>query len=242
MKKKWSLHLSVLAKFLIVFTFSNANASVIDYDARWPDGKITVCFASPKMRDRSDLRQQAGIYTPTLVEWSEIEKLEIQSWIDDAFRSESMSLVISGWSDCNGNESPATVYIFRFDKMPFEEGFVEGFGRIGKRVGPARNDFGEATYQALALASLSGTAHKGNVLHEFGHLCGLRHEHIRSEARQDPKCDQETIDRASRESQVLLMIGDYDSDSIMSYCYLRTTSDPKLSEGDYRALRFLYPK
>ena len=86
------------------------------------------------------------------------------------------------------------------------------------------------------------------VLHEFGHFFGLRHEHIREEASDDPNCK---LLKGFESREVL---GDtaefftaYDSKSIMNYCYLEFLSSKKdhseileLSLSDKHSLRCLY--
>ncbi len=58
------------------------------------------------------------------------------------------------------------------------------------------------------------------ALHELGHVAGLRHEHARPEAKQDPNCslfgefkNEETYHDTTK------IYGPYDSNSIMNYCW-----------------------
>jgi hypothetical protein len=57
---------------------------------------------------------------------------------------------------------------------------------------------------------------KMTALHEFGHLAGLRHEHIREEAKaaEDPSCLTGEIPGPEVKS-----FGSYDPNSIMNYCW-----------------------
>jgi hypothetical protein len=62
------------------------------------------------------------------------------------------------------------------------------------------------------------------AVHEFGHLSGLRHEHLRPEARQDPNCS-DLIARGKLLSppepvfETTTASGPYDPNSIMNYCW-----------------------
>ena len=61
------------------------------------------------------------------------------------------------------------------------------------------------------------------ALHELGHVAGLRHEHARPEAKQDPNCslfgefkNEETYHDSTK------IYGPYDANSIMNYCWGNT--------------------
>ncbi len=72
--------------------------------------------------------------------------------------------------------------------------------------------FGKDSHQQLD--QLEFTA-----LHEFGHVAGLRHEHIREESKNDPNCNYRQ-DTASEElMQTAAMNGEYDPNSVMNYCW-----------------------
>jgi hypothetical protein len=95
---------------------------------------------------------------------------------------------------------------------------------------------------------------KGYVLHELGHVAGLRHEHARKESNSDPNCygRQAIKVLASREPQgssASTYSSDYDSESIMNYCHLFKSlaegfpgGGAKLSNGDVTILQKMYLK
>ncbi len=79
------------------------------------------------------------------------------------------------------------------------------------------NDIFENSFTSLK--RLQSTA-----LHEFGHVAGLRHEHIRPEAMDDPNCRYMGKDFVVEEKpyDTTRYIGEYDPNSIMNYCWLAT--------------------
>jgi hypothetical protein len=65
---------------------------------------------------------------------------------------------------------------------------------------------------------------QSTALHEFGHVAGLRHEHIHPEAANDPNCkvmgmDFNVTEKTYDSTQI---VGEYDPNSIMNYCWLAT--------------------
>ena len=91
------------------------------------------------------------------------------------------------------------------------------------------------------------------AVHEFGHVLGLRHEHIRPEAANDPNCKIEHSDSDGREEGfgASANIGNrkYDSESIMNYCYRDAVNEglvknylKGLSPNDVLLLKEMYPQ
>lgn len=81
----------------------------------------------------------------------------------------------------------------------------------------ARPDFRAYFDSFHAIEELQLTA-----LHEFGHAAGLRHEHIREEAKTDPNC----LNRQDKNVEILadtaVILESYDPNSIMNYCWSST--------------------
>ena len=71
------------------------------------------------------------------------------------------------------------------------------------------------------------------ALHEFGHIIGLQHEHLRQDV--EPGCGQ----AHHRKNKHLRPIGPYDGLSIMNYCYHKHWSN-RLSLGDIRTVNRIY--
>jgi hypothetical protein len=79
------------------------------------------------------------------------------------------------------------------------------------------NDIFENSFTSLK--RLQSTA-----LHEFGHVAGMRHEHIRPEAMEDPNCKHmgSNFTVSEKAYDTTRFVGDYDPNSIMNYCWLAT--------------------
>lgn len=59
------------------------------------------------------------------------------------------------------------------------------------------------------------------AIHEFGHVAGLRHEHIRAEAKKDPLCKEYFEENKVKEKilKSTVYTGAYDPTSVMNYCF-----------------------
>jgi hypothetical protein len=90
------------------------------------------------------------------------------------------------------------------------------------------------------------------AIHELGHVAGLQHEHYRNESKIDQTCidthnKRTYADLGKNPSDTAVTIGDYDSKSIMNYCYMDAYENGvikvdkiELSAGDLKTLRTLY--
>lgn len=123
-------------------------------------------------------------------------------------------------------------------RQPEGENTVVSFIRLSKRDGKfATDDFNEQT-----------------ILHEFGHLSGMRHEHERPETVNERDCPGEEIDQTPWSRRMLIeyhkkvITFPYDTTSIMNYCQntrerrAGLEDQTSLSEGDRSALKLLYGK
>ena len=63
---------------------------------------------------------------------------------------------------------------------------------------------------------------KYSAIHEFGHLAGLRHENISSDAERDPNCTENEIGPEIAMDNIK-QLTPYDPSSIMNYCLYNMT-------------------
>jgi hypothetical protein len=64
------------------------------------------------------------------------------------------------------------------------------------------------------------------ALHEFGHVAGLRHEHIHSDAKADPNCfNLGTFKITEQIEDTATQYETYDPNSIMNYCWTATLAE-----------------
>lgn len=122
-------------------------------------------------------------------------------------------------------------------KVKAEDGtFVKYVPLEPNEIAVANIVFGLDAYCKDARMKLSySKCVQGLALHEFGHVAGLRHEHIRPEAAEHAGCDLTrgfedftgaTGTKASifseRKGESAELVGEYDPRSIMNYCFINT--------------------
>lgn len=171
-------------------------------------------------------------------------KEAIKSLIQKEYNSQRIGVEFTGWKDC-GDEAKADVIIFTTHDSPHESlnDFIMGelpygqatIGEAGDYNSKREVFFKPANHlkpfvfirmvdasEGFKISPLK--ALKLTALHEFGHLLGLRHEHARDEAKNDPNCSTtETYKTKYSESldKSTAFYGVYDPNSIMNYCHLR---------------------
>jgi len=75
---------------------------------------------------------------------------------------------------------------------------------------------------------------QSTALHEFGHVAGLRHEHIHPEAMNDSNCKYMGTDFTVSEKtyDTTRIVSEYDPNSIMNYCWLAALDAKGLVMGE----------
>lgn len=236
-----------LLTFLILIAEVRA-LNVLEPEVAWSKRDIRVCFASfenlsqsllSRKLDRIDSRPE---YFP---DYTSEEKQIIKNVVSREFQKKNLGLSFVGWKDCKDEPYP-DAQIFK-QNSPYS-GYT-GMATIGEKgqLFQQENFFGKSRlfYSKLETGLLPFVTlnfHSMNVgkmplkqnieyvtLHEFGHLAGLRHEHVDSPGIQtinwrlfskDVNCtntgmvNQETFHSSTRKVSV------YDPNSIMNYCYM----------------------
>jgi hypothetical protein len=163
-----------------------------------------------------DFFQRDGFSEADVVDFHQEEKQEIRKVLTENFRIEDVGITFSGFKDCS-KDIKADVPIIKFANLKPEApaGFAIMGGQDATGVvinvipSPARISSNQERLRLL-------------ILHEFGHVAGLGHEHEREEQLNDPNCSvdhNELIDPEVLENYNVY--GAYDSNSVMNYCYLR---------------------
>ena len=174
--------------------------------------------------------------------------------VSEEFTKERTGIYFTGWKPCSQSKR-VDIIIMKSSKKYHSITAYPGRASLGSDgLRSTTGYFSKGTKRsAIALATFS----RENILHEFGHLTGLRHEHIHPEAKTDLNClklgkriikPRKQQRKSKSRDQVLattLIFSEYDSESIMNYCYIEKLRNEKrsqasLSEEDLRTLRHIY--
>lgn len=251
---------------VLLFLLQAANlfasvSSVGEPLVKWDRHEVRVCWGARgddsrvSMHDRDEVRKLMD----TAHTGSVPNKLrnQIRDLVESQFTEASTGIHFTGFKFCSASPaSDLVLFLVEDSKNPIPMG-VADVGQSGMRGnggGFVFKDRTGAAYAFVRMGTYSGMKISSeelariNVLHELGHIAGLRHEHVRvAEATQDPNCDgvalDEPVDLSSR------YYGPYDPSSIMNYCMINRVAKKSgfsagetigLSKGDVRALKCLY--
>lgn len=230
-------------KYTVFFIISTILAgpsswgSVYSTEYLWPHNKLTTCFADG---DGQDL--QNGPLVLKFRKWKKSDKEKVKSWVLSEYSEERTGIHFVGFEDCEDN--PVTdVAIFYNQNNKFSSrlfGGLDGIASFGTTLKYHRG-FLRGYPMANGYVSISTSGmDKGTVIHEFGHIAGLMHEHEHPDAViNEPYC-REAVEQGAL---VGFEYDPYDSDSVMNYCKLNKKGGKNvgLSERDVLLLKKLYP-
>jgi len=257
-------------KLIFIFFCFECSAAVFDYPL---DKKnLRVCLINSPI---TILEPITYLYLPTKEESDYFEKV-----IDREYNEANTGVYISEWNNCTDNNIQTYDVVLYFTKDPipkikfFNSGDANPLIFKRKTQGVHLQLIQSMTmnlpfeFNLIEMASnRMGQLEQLNsiILHEMGHIAGLRHEHeyFRKEALADPKCKEnkynfklikkqlkkiakkegETYNEVFRYDVTALF--PYDSNSIMNYCHVRFIPKGEkrdfLSSVDKETLRYMYP-
>lgn len=223
---------------LLAILDHSAWAAVYIKDALWPKKTVRICFY------HSEIPTPPNTYK--ILKPDDDLKEFSKRVIMREFSIARTGLEFTGWNDCNTETEKEDAFL-KFTADEFSTGFTEHYG--DKESGP-HISIGLGKYsEKLTEPELRKL--DASLVHEFGHLAGLTHEHeyFRSKALKDPVCkeDERTykwikgLNRFARHAAHFGALGfsgrirpyytafkkgrksygKYDPDSMMNYCHLR---------------------
>jgi hypothetical protein len=143
----------------------------------------------------------------------------VQETIQEEFTRERTGIEFTGWQSCQNltrNEYDVVIHQSTVNRGGFfriwgQASIGPGDGKLPPHVYLFFDEHLAPRFRMDPLEHLRMIA-----LHEFGHLAGLRHEHLRAEARalEDPSCLTGEV-----EDEEVRYFGEYDRNSIMNYCW-----------------------
>lgn len=243
------------AVFLLLAVFAtNAHAGLlIKPEFRWQKSNIKICFLESKAPLEPSPSRLVSTAAPHLISpksYNSFYMQQVRSIIETEFNGSRTGVRFDGWHLCS--ESPdADAFVFFYQT----ESLSHSFATIAWAVGQPYIGFHLDHLELQMLKSQLVSSHfAATMLHEFGHLAGLSHEHQRWEYLTEGRCliwdSTAYSNQHSCTSESLLWRakvvphGSYDHDSIMNYCRARQIeryeAPVQLSQGDKAALQYMF--
>lgn len=189
----------------------------------WPKKEVVVCFAKGESQ-----RRETNIGRLNIQDWSEPDKLQVKNWVNSEYTLERTGIHFTKWRSCEDSPEADVVIFYNLNNSFF--GRHNGLATMGQQV--RGSIYGYPQAEGMVIISKSGMKIR-TVLHEFGHLAGLGHEHNHPRATKPYPCsDVEPIDRSYYYEYT-----SYDKNSIMHYC---NSLAKTLSAADVALLKSLY--
>lgn len=221
----------------MLFVSAPSWSSIYTENYLWDKRELTTCFADDH-RDRKN-----GPLVLKFREWKRSDKEKIKRWVQSEFSAERTGIHFVGFDDCEVNpEADVAIFYNKNNKLESRLfGGLDGIASLGTSLHTQNIGwlFGFKLINSYVSISNSGM-NKGTVIHEFGHIAGLMHEHDHPDAeRLEPEC------KYTEEWGTLsgFVYEAYDRNSVMNYCKLDKRGGKKigLSSTDVDVLKRIYP-
>jgi hypothetical protein len=251
---KRSLILTILPFLYQSFSF----AGVIEPRVTWNKKTIVTCFythsSQLKLTDLLSKKNTENKYKFTPNELTKDQKEKVKNIIQREFSSRRTKIHFTGFKDCHQVANPDLIVMDIKSTGLFGLGNSSGvsartvIGQAGQ-FGTYRGSKGYFTKSGKVSYTALNHYNAGVIVHEFGHVAGLRHEEARPERKNDNNCRwaSGSFDSGERVLDTANLETNYDAKSIMNTCYLNTNRNKfeskignLLSEGDVFTLRQHY--
>ena len=235
----------VSAFIILMFVSFQSFGSVFESNISWLNKNVKVCFARAVNWDESRITEDFLFDDEPsegqAVNYSTSEKVRIKKVINQNFTANVTGIHFIGWKDCD-EQDDSDVFIYKSIRA---EDLLMGKASIGYKAKLSRipnqreigyiRDMSIIKKEFILINTEGIERYKGllryeevfdrTVMHEFGHLAGLRHEISRvKEARSDSNCiETGNFDLppylVEKMGPTAKSVSDYDSNSIMNDCF-----------------------
>jgi hypothetical protein len=199
---------------------------------KWNKKEVKVCWQDldPIPLERFDELhiKKMELFKKTLATIEASSKQIIQEVITSEYTEVRTGIHFSGWKSCKDSAN-YDVVLFMGKQNASVGGYASlGSGHIDSHANYSLLEKGKLAFVYLDVDPGEGSRLNLNehlrmgALHEFGHLAGLRHEHLRKEAQGDILCDVAYIDLIETADLKTRNFSSYDPNSIMNYCYMES--------------------
>lgn len=204
---------------------SETSGVVFPY-GKWSTTNLNVCFEKA-----NEETKEVNAYIRKVVEdnFHNFTKLRFQGWKQCNESSDEM-VKVAIFSDVNKVQSSRTGQLKFTTPSTTTRSIVKG------KMSHALVKFNLGMQEALCKesGSPSNICLTNSILHEFGHVVGLEHEHDH---------DDSLCDMPKSKIRGLKSVGKYDASSIMNYCNVFWgQAELELSNGDVSTIKYLYEK
>lgn len=243
-----------------LFSLTSVTAGIIEPHTLWEKNDLSVCFyeRESQLKNTNIESEQVARETFDFVpkKLSKRERVKIKEAVLRNFTPELTGIHFVGFKSCDQMPDADIVVlegrskVFLFDTPGFNGRATIGENGIFsiRRVDGVKGFWMKSSKKPTVVLR---TTKAGTVIHEFGHIAGLRHEHIHEDSINDENCHKYsvTLDFNKLEEQYDSkdIYTEYDPQSIMNYCWLQTRRNQLakhdgviLSQKDIDTLRHYY--
>lgn len=238
-----------------------AQAGIYEPHTLWDKKEVVTCFYSQKSQligtnlVSYDYAKKELKFIPRALSARERDK--IKQTVTAHYKEEVTGIHFTGFKDCSETPEPDLIVLeakgrfLIFDPSFAGRAVIGDSGMMGSLDG--RHGFYSKSGKVgtIALSAVRTTT----IVHEFGHVAGLRHEHIHPDAREDHQCQGSSSpinlkrpEKLEKVYHTAIFHTEYDPKSIMNYCYYfgqRPEIDRGLkyvlSRKDIETLQEMYP-
>lgn len=205
---------------------SVTKAAITNPNVEWKKGQVKVCWQDevPLKKENWTEGQWKKISRSIPVKLNSQKKIFIKNKLNSEYKKQKTGISFVGWGSCQSSlDSDIVLITINSDDQPLGRASIGRTHEVGDErrleiLPPTKKAFVVINVIETKNTMLSRSAELAySILHEFGHVAGLRHEQISSDAKFDPNCSEEDLaEESNQESAIGLTV--YDPSSIMNYC------------------------